>query len=401
MQRVAQDWLVLTDLTADSALAVGIVTGLQFAPMLVLAPWAGLVADRVDRRRLLVVTQGAQGLLALVLGVLVVTGAVELWHVLLLATGLGVATALDAPARQTFVSALVPPADLPNAVSLNSATFHSGRLLGPAAAGLLIAGVGTGWVFLVNAATFAATLVALLALRGRSPGRRARGGGLRDGLAYVRSRPDLVLVLVLVAVIGMLGLHMQLTTAVMARVEFGRGAEDFGLLGSLGAVGAVAGALVAARRERPRLRTVVLAALAFGAASAASAVMPTFWLYAASLVPVGLTALTLMTTANATVQATTPPELRGRVMALYLAIFFGGIPLGAPLVGWIGEVAGPRWAIGVGAVAALAAGGAAAAWSARRARTRVADGAGLPSRRARRTVRDRTSRALRSPVTDA
>ncbi|MGF1662607.1 MAG: MFS transporter [Kineosporiaceae bacterium] len=372
MQRVAQDWLVLTELTADSALALGVVTGLQFAPMLLLAPWTGLVADRFDRRRVLLVTQAAQGILALALGLLVVTGAVELWHVLLLAAGLGVATALDAPARQTFVSALVPAPDLPNAVSLNSATFHTGRLLGPAAAGLLIAGVGTGWVFLVNAATFAATLLALVALRRRPQERLPRAGGLRDGLAYVRSRPDLVMVLALVAVIGMLGLNMQLTSAVMARVEFGRGPDDFGFLGSLAAVGAVAGALVAARRERPRLRTVVLAALAFGAASTASALMPTFWLYAASLVPVGLTALTLMTTANATVQTTTPPELRGRVMALYLAIFLGGTPLGSPLVGWIGELSGPRWTIGVGAVAALAAGGTALVWLARRERVRTA-----------------------------
>ncbi|MGF1646496.1 MAG: MFS transporter [Kineosporiaceae bacterium] len=375
MQRVAQDWLVLTDLTADSALALGVVTGLQFAPMLVLAPWTGLVADRFDRRRVLLVTQAAQASLALALGLLVVTGTVELWHVLLLAGGLGVATALDAPARQTFVSALVPARDLPNAVSLNSATFHAGRLLGPAAAGLLIAGVGIGWVFVVNAATFGATLVALVALRRRSRDRLPRTGGLREGLTYVRSRPDLVVVLALVAVIGMLGLNMQLTAAVMARVEFGRGPEDFGLLGSLAAVGAVAGALVAARRERPRLRTVVLAALAFGVASSASALMPTFWLYAASLVPVGLTALTLMTTANATVQATTPPELRGRVMALYLAIFLGGAPLGSPLVGWIGELAGPRWTIGVGAISALVAGGAALAWLVRRQRVRSPAGA--------------------------
>jgi MFS family permease len=371
MQRVTQDWLVLTDLTVDSALALGVVTGLQFAPMLLLAPWSGLIADRFDRRRVLLVTQAVQGALALVLGVLVVTGAVELWHVLLLAAGLGVATALDAPARQTFVSALVPPEDLPNAVSLNSATFHTGRLLGPAAAGLLIAGVGTGWVFLVNAATFAATLLALVALRRRDHERLRSTGGLRAGLAYVRSRPDLVMVLALVAVVGTLGLNMQLTSAVMARVEFGRGPEDFGFLGSLAAVGAVTGALVAARRERPRLRTVVLAALAFGVASTGSALMPTFPLYAVSLVPVGLTALTLMTTANAAVQASTPPELRGRVMALYLAIFLGGTPLGSPFVGWVGEVAGPRWTIGVGAIAALVAGVTALAWLVRRERVRV------------------------------
>jgi len=367
MQRVAQDWLVLTELSDDSPLAVGVVTALQFAPMLVLSPWAGLVADRFDRRRVLLVTQAAQGVLAAVLGVLTITGTVQLWHALVLAGGLGVATAFDAPARQTYVSGLVPAPDLPNAVSLNAATFHGGRLLGPAVAGLLIAGIGTGWVFVVNAATFAATLLALVALRHRPEATRAdRGGGLRQGWAYVRSRGDLVLVMGVVAVVGTLGLNFQLTSAAMARLEFDRGAADFGLLGTLAAVGALAGALVAARAERPRLRTVVLAALGFGVASAVSAVMPTFWSYAFSLVPVGLTALTLMTTANATVQSTTPPELRGRVMALYLAIFFGGAPIGSPIVGWIAETAGPRWAIGVGAVAALLAGGAAAVWLIRR-----------------------------------
>lgn len=394
MQRIAQDWLVLTVLSEDSALALGVVTGLQFAPMLLLAPWAGWVADRFDRRRVLMVTQAMQGLLAVVLGVLTVTGAVELWHVLLLAAGLGTATALDAPARQTFVSSLVPAEDLPNAVSLNSATFHAGRLLGPAAAGLLIAGVGTGWVFLVNAATFAATLAALAALRRRSDARRRSAGGLREGLAYVRTRPDLVMVLALVAVVGALGLNMQLTSAVMARVEFGRGPEDYGVLGSLAAVGAVAGALVAARRERPRLRVVVGATLAFGVASGVSALMPTFWLYAASLVPVGLTALTLMTTANAAVQSTTPPGLRGRVMALYLAIFLGGTPLGSPFVGWIGEVAGPRWTVGVGAIAALVAGGAAAVWLARREHVDITYASGRPPRLLIRTARER---ALAAP----
>jgi len=389
MQRVAQDWLVLTELTDDSPLAVGVVTGLQFAPMLVLAPWAGLVADRFDRRRVLQVTQAAQGVLAAVLGVLTVTGTVQLWHALVLAGGLGVATAFDAPARQTYVSGLVPPQDLPNAISLNAATFHGGRLLGPAMAGLLIAGIGTGWVFLVNAATFAATLLALVALRHRPEARRAgRGGKLREGWAYVRGRPDLVLVLSLVAVIGTLGLNFQLTSAAMARVEFGRGPADFGLLGTLAAVGALTGALIAARAERPRLRTVVIAALGFAGASAVSAVMPTFWSYAVSLVAVGLSALTLMTTANATVQSTTPPELRGRVMALYLAVFFGGTPIGSPIVGAVAEIAGPRWAIGVGALAALLAGGAGAMWLWRARRREsprsevaapVAVGAGTPT----------------------
>ena len=369
MQRVAQDWLVLVDLTADSALAVGVVTGLQFLPMVLLAPWAGLIADRFEKRRVLQISQALQGLLAAGLGALVLTGAAQVWHVYVFALALGVVTAVDAPARQTYVTSLVPPADLANAIGLNAATFHLGRLLGPAAAGLLIAWVGTGPVFLVNAVSFAFTVVVLALVRSRSPGQGTGGLSgwqrMREAGVYVRTRPDVLLVLSLVFVVGTFGLNFQLTMAVMARLEFDRGPESYGLLGTFLAVGSLTGALLSASRERARLRLVVGAVLAFGVASCVAALMPTYWTFAASLVLVGLSALTLMTAANSTVQLSTPPEMRGRVMALYFAVFIGGTPLGSPVVGWVGETFGARWTIALGGVTALLAGGAALAHLAR------------------------------------
>ncbi|MGJ7441270.1 MFS transporter [Aquipuribacter sp. MA13-6] len=359
MQRIAQDWLVLVDLTEDSALAVGIVTGLQFLPMVLLAPWAGLIADRFEKRRILQISQTLQGVLALGLGVLVLTGAAQVWHVYGFALALGVVTAFDAPARQTYVTSLVPPADLPNAIGLNAATFHLGRLLGPATAGLLIAWVGTGPVFLINAVSFGFTVVVLAMTRSRSPGQGTGGmSGLQrmaEALRYVRTRADIMLVMLLVFVVGTFGLNFQLTTAVMARIEFDRGPGSYGLLGSFLAVGSLTGALVAAGRRRARLRLVLGAVIAFGVTSSVASLMPTYWTFAASLTLVGLSALTLMTAANATVQLSTPPEMRGRVMALYFAVFIGGTPLGAPLIGWVGETFGARWTIAIGGATALMA----------------------------------------------
>jgi len=357
MQRVAQDWLVLQVLTAGSGVAVGITTGLQFLPMLLLGPYAGLVADRVDKRKLLMLTQGLSGFWGLVLGLLVVTDRAELWHVYLLAGLLGVTTAFDAPARQTFVAALVPPENLPNAVGLNSAAFNGARLVGPGVAGLLIAAFGTGPVFLINAVTFMATVVALMLMRTselRPMPLAARGKGqVREGLRYVRGRPEIVLVLVVMGTVGTLGMNFQLTTALVATGVFDKGAQEYGLLGSILAIGSLSGALLAARRERPRLRLVLGSALAFGVASVVAASMPTYWSFAVALIPVGLSALTLMTAANAMVQTTTEPAMRGRVMALYMMIFMGGTPIGSPLLGLVGDVFGARWTIYLGGISAL------------------------------------------------
>jgi MFS family permease len=368
MQRVAQDWLVLTVLTEDSGLALGITAGLQFAPMPLLAPVAGTVADRLDRRRILMVTQLSLGLLALILGTLVVTGTARLCQVYLLAAALGVVSAFDGPARHAFVTELVPPDDLPNAVSLNSASFHLGRLIGPGVAGVLIHVFGTGPVFLINAVTFVAVLFALLRMDAGSlrPVRRPpRHGGLREGIRYMWSRPDILVIMAVVGVVGTFSLKFQITTALMARLAFDRGAGEYGLLGSVLAIGSLIGALSVARKERPDVRLVLWATAAFGVTVALAALMPSYPSFALSLIPVGIGALTVMTAASSTVQMTTPAHLRGRMAALYMAVFMGGTPLGAPLVGWIGQVFGPRWSLLVGAFAALGVAGGAALWLSR------------------------------------
>jgi MFS family permease len=368
-QRVAQGWLVLTELTDDSGVAMGIVTGLQFLPALLFSPLAGVIADRVDRRRLLMLTQGAMGALALVLGVLVLTDVVQLWMVYGFAFLLGVASAFDGPVRQTFVSDMVDPGDLPNAVGLNSTSFNIARMIGPGLAGLAIAWVGTGWVFVANGVLFGATILALSAmrvheLRERVSIPRARGQ-FREGLDYVRNRTDLIVVMVTVGVVSSLGMNQAVTQGVMARVEFGRGPEEFGVLGSIMAIGSLAGALMAARRRSPRVRTVLLAAFAFGVASIGSALSPSYVWFAISLIAVGFTVLTMLTSANATIQISTEPAYRGRVMSLYMMVLLGTAPVGAPFVGWVAEQFGPRASILVGAVPSVLVAVVAALWARR------------------------------------
>lgn len=369
MQRVAQDWLVLTQLSDESGVAVGVTTALQFAPVLFLSAWAGLLADRVDRRKLLVATQVGQGLLAAGLGALVLSGHAQLWHVYGFAAALGCVAAVDAPVRQTFVAELVPSHRLSNAVGLNSASFNAARLIGPGLAGLLIAAVGTGWVFLINAVTFGATIFSLTAMRTselhRMPTAPRAKGQIREGVRYVRNRTDIIVIMVVVGVVSTFGLNFQLTSAMMARTEFGRGAGEYGILGSVLAIGSLTGALLAARRERPRVRLVIGSAFAFGIASGVMALMPTYPSYAVACIPVGLASLTMMTAANSTIQMSTDPVVRGRVMALYMIVFLGATPVGSPVIGWVGETFGPRWAIGVGSISALLVSTGAAIWAAR------------------------------------
>ncbi len=366
MQRTAQDWFVLTELTDNDAAAVGVTMALQFGPALVIGPFAGVIADRIPGRRLLAMTQIAQALLALALGLIIVLGVAELWMVYLLALGLGIATAIDAPARQTFVGELVGTAELPNAVALNSASFNTARLIGPAVAGLLTVLVGAGWVILINVVTYGAMLVALGLLRaGELHPMRKQGRGrgqLRAGIRYVTQRADLVVVFAMVFLVGTFGFNFAIFTATMVRVEFDRGAADFGLLSSIIAVGSVVGALMSARRERPRLRVITLAALGFSAFMVIAALMPTFELFALALIPIGFFALTMITSANAYVQTTTRASIRGRVMALYLTIFMGGTPIGAPVLGLVANELGARWAMGVGALAGLTAALVAIVW---------------------------------------
>lgn len=359
MQRTAQDWLVFDHLTAHDASAMGVTLALQLGPQLFLAPWAGLVADRYSRRRLLIITLTAMGLLSTGLGLLVLSGAAELWHVYIFALLLGIVSALDAPVRQTFVSELVTDDYLSNAVALNSASFNVARMIGPAVSGVLTVAVGPGWVFLINTLSFVAMLVALRLIPAASlrvqPRAAAGKGRIREGLRYVRSRPDIQVVMVAIFIIGTFGLNFVLFIAAMVGTEFGMDAGAFGLLNSVMAVGSVTGALLSARRGRPRLRLIFLASGGFGLASTLAALAPNYVLFALALIPCGLFALTVITSANAYVQSTTEPVMRGRVMALYMAIFMGGTPIGAPLVGWVANVAGPRWAVGVAGVAGVSA----------------------------------------------
>lgn len=358
MQRTAQDWIVLKELTHHNATAVGVVMALQYGPQALMLPWSGSAADHFDRRKLLTVTQGAMGALALGLGLLTVTGAVKLWHVYIFAFVLGCVTAFDAPARQTFVSDLVGDADLSNAVALNSTSFNSGRLIGPAVAGVLIAIVGTGWVFLLNAASFVAVLVALgmIKVSALHLGERAskKRGSLADGFRYVAKRPDLLTVLSMFFLIGTFGMNFPIYISTMSVTVFHSGATGFGLLASFMAVGSVSGALLAARREQPRISLLIGGCAVFGVGLALAAVMPSYGLFGMMLIVVGIATQTFTTSANSTVQLSTDPAMRGRVLALLLAIGLGGTPVGAPIVGYVADRFGARWGLGVGAVSGLA-----------------------------------------------
>ena len=358
MQRVAQDWLVL-ELT-NSGTALGIVTALQFGPSLLLGLWGGVLADRYDKRKMLLATQTGLALVALLLGLLDVGGVVQYWHVLVLATALGTISALDTPVRQSFVVEMVGKDDLANAVAINSTIFNAGRVLGPALAGVMISGIGTGFVFLINAGSSVGVLLALGLMRPAElslspPLQRARGQ-LREGLNYVRGRADLVLTMVLVFVIGTFGLNFQITTALLAKQVFHRSASGYGLLSTALAVGACVGAVLATRRTRRPTQLFLLGtAVVFAVLEIGAGVMPGFDSTALLLVPTGLVMLTFTTAANASVQLGVEPTMRGRVMALYLVCFMGGTPVGAPIIGWVAGAFGPRWGlIGGGLICLIA-----------------------------------------------
>lgn len=359
MQRIAQDWLVLTVLTDHDASAVGITIALQFGPQLLLLPLTGYAADHFDRRRLILLTQALLGLLAVGLGLVTLTGVVTLWQVYVFALGLGCVTAFDAPARQTFVNDLVGEKHLSNAVALNSTSFNAARMIGPAIAGLLIAAVGSGWVFMINAASFAAVLgsLCLLRLDELLPVTRPRhnAGGLTEGFRYVWRRPELKAILLMLFIIGTFGFNFAVYISTMSVRVFHGEAGQYGLLTSSLAVGSVTGALLAAKRERPDMRLLCFSTLGFGVCCGLAALAPNTYLFATALMLTGLAALTFMTASNALIQLSTEPMMRGRVMALRMAITMGGTPLGAPIVGWLADHAGPRWAMSVGASAGLVA----------------------------------------------
>jgi MFS family permease len=357
MQRVAQDWLILQ--LTHSATALGITTALQFLPMLLFGMYGGVLADRYPKRQLLIAAQAVSAVFALALGVLVIADAVTPWHVYLLAFLLGTASAVDTPTRQAFVVELVGPTDLPNAVGLNSATFNSARIIGPAVAGLLIGVYSTGPVFIINAASYLFVIAALFAmrdseLRRSEPVARAKGQA-RAGLRYVRSRPELLMPIVLIAIVGMFGLNFQMTLALMAKDTFHRDAAAYGFLSAALALGSLFGALAAARRPWPKHRVLYGAAFVFGLMEFIDAFVPSYWLLVLTLIPTGAAILTMTTSANSICQLQSAPSMRGRVMALYVLVFLGGTPFGAPAIGALAEWLGPRSSLYIGGAVTMVA----------------------------------------------
>ncbi len=362
MQTVAQTWLVLN--LTGSGVDLGITVALQFLPMLLFGLWGGLLADRSDKRKLLIGTQVAGGLLALVLFGLVVTDAVQLWHVYVMAFLLGIVTMIDMPTRQSFVIEMVGPDEVPNAVGLNSAMFNTGRILGPAAAGVTIASLGIAPAFLANALSYLAVIAALAAMRTeelfrREPAPRRRGE-VRAGVRYAWADPTLRSTLLLVAVLGMFGFNFIVVLPLLARFTFDGGAGLYSVFTALMSLGSLVGALIAASRARPTRTLLLGSGIAFGVLMLATAAAPTAWLTGLLLVGVGLSVMLFLATANTTLQLHSDPSMRGRVMALYGLLFLGSTPLGGPLLGWISEAWGPRFGLGLGGALSLAAALAAA-----------------------------------------
>lgn len=353
MARTAQAWLVLVILTNGSSSALGVLTAMQFLPILLFGPYAGSIADRFPKRRIIMITQSVGAIDAAVLGTLAITGYVELWMVGLLAFVDGAAGAFDGPARQAIVSEIVPPESLPNAIALNSTSFNSARLLGPGIAGLLIAGIGTGEVIALNTLSYLTLLVAVLLLKPSqmtpSP-RRAGRGGVIEGLRYLRTRKDLMVFMACGLALGGLGFNFQITNAVMSTNEFGRGSSEFGALGSIMGVGALAAALLAARRSRPRLRYVLGGMLGYTVLMICAALSPNFGLFAFLQAPIGFFTITAMVTGNTLVQTNSAPQMRGRMLAIWSLMIMGVSPLISPLVGWIGDAIGPRATVMFGVV---------------------------------------------------
>jgi MFS family permease len=356
MQSIAQAWLVLQ--ITGSGVALGLTVALQFTPVLLVGAWGGLVADRVDKRRLLVGTQAAAGVLALVLGTVTALGVVQLWMIYVLALGLGAVNAVDNPARRAFVVEMVGAEHVSNAVSLSSAMFMAARVIGPAIAGLVIAGVGVSWCFFANGVSYSAAVIAFLAMRENEffsvepvPKRK---GQLREGLRYAWSTPALRLVLVLTAVIGTLAFNFQVVLPLLAKQTFSGGADTLGVLYASMSIGSVIGALVSAHEPRATRRFVLGAAFAFGAALVAAALAPTFAVELLVLVPVGAAGIAFTAMANGVLQTETAPEMRGRVAALFTVAFLGSTPIGGPIIGWVSQQLGPRAGLWVGGIATLA-----------------------------------------------
>jgi MFS family permease len=362
MQRIAQDWLVFK-LSGNSPIALGIAVALQFTPTLLLSLWAGVLADRVDKRRLCILIQSGMAIQALALGLLNVTGLVTLWQVYLLCAVLGALSAVDVPARQSFVAEMVGRKQVAAAVALNSSVFNMARIVGPAFAGFAITWVGTGWMFLANAVSTLAVITGLVLMNPdqlfRAPAVARTKGQLREGLAYVRGRADLVTVMALMFFVSTFGITFFTSLAIVAGNVFGTQADGYGLLSTLLAVGSFTGSLLAARRGakgRPRVRLLVTAAFGLGALELLAGFMPTYVAFGIALVPLGFATITFLNTANALVQTAVSPEMRGRVMGIYVLVMIGGNPVGGPMVGWMAETFGGRSPFWIGgAISAISA----------------------------------------------
>jgi MFS family permease len=355
-QRVAQDWLVL-ELT-HSGTMLGFVTGVQFLPSLLFGMWGGKLADRFDKRKTLSLTNGLGGFSALLLGALILLHVVELWHVFILAFLAGTAAAFDAPVRQSFVTELVGKSNLQNAISLNSTNFNIGRLIGPALSGLLINLFGTGPSFIINGISFLLVILALWLMNSdefeAEEFEKSVDAKIREAFGYVRSHRDILHIMIVVGAMAFFGLNFQVTTALMAKVEFQRGAGSFGLLGTCVAIGSVAGAIFSTRIERsPEIKRIIVSAIFFGLACMLASVMPSYEWFALTLPLCGGTALVTLIAANTWVQSHTEPHIRGRVMGIYITLLIGSSPIGSPLVGTVAEHLGPRWAIAIGGFGAL------------------------------------------------
>ncbi|NDU72996.1 MFS transporter [Actinomadura sp. DSM 109109] len=357
MQMTAQDWLVL-ELSHGSGTAVGITAGLQLLPALLFGLYGSVLADRYPRRRVLMVTQAVMGTLALVLGLLTITGSVTVWNVYALAFGLGLTVTVDSPARMAFTFEVVGPRDVTNAIGLNNALFNTTMILGPAVAGVLIAAVGTGPVFLINAASFAAMELGLHLMREdelhvKDPVPRAKGQ-LREGLRYVRKRRDLVMLMTVMLLVSAFGMNFAVTDALMSREVFHTGASSFGLVTAMAAVGGLAGSLLSARRRQPSMRDMLAASAVFSVLVMVTGLMPHYWTFAAIQLPMGMALMAFSTTAYSLAQLSAPEEMRGRVMGLYLLVLTGSSLVGYPLIGWLAEVFGPRTTLVIGGLASLA-----------------------------------------------
>ncbi|MBK1785402.1 MFS transporter [Prauserella cavernicola] len=361
VQRIAQDWLVFS-LSGNNPVALGIAVALQFTPTLLLSLWAGVLADRVDKRKLLITIQSGTLIQAVVLGVLDVSGVVLLWHVYVLCFAFGCLSAIEVPTRQSFVAEMVGKGQVANAVALNSSIFNMARIIGPAIAGFAIVAIGTGWLFIANAGSTLAVIAALALMK---PDRLFRGpavvrgkGQLREGLRYVRGRSDLMALMALVFFISTFGITFFISLAVVAGNVFGTEADGYGLLSTMLAVGTFTGALASARRgsrRAPSLRVLLLSAFALGAIEFCTAFMPTYLAFGIALVPLGFATITFLNTANALVQTSVSPQMRGRVMGLYVLVLMGGNPVGGPLTGWLAETFGGRSPFYLGGAVAMLA----------------------------------------------